>query len=45
MMKGKYYSHLLLFESSIQALADDFSLDFEWQRISLSLLDFPQYSG
>ena len=26
-------------------LADGFSLEFEWQQVSLSLLDSPQYSG
>ena len=35
----------LLLEFSIPALADGFSLEFEWQQVSSSLLDSSQYSG
>ena len=40
-----YYYYLLLFEFSTPALADGFSLEFEWQQVSSSLQDLSQYSG
>ena len=32
------------FEFFAPALADDISMEFGWQQVSLSLLDFSQYS-
>ena len=32
-------------ECFISALADDLSLEFEWQQVSSSYQDSPQYSG
>ena len=36
---------ILFWEVFIPALADDFSLVFKWQRVSLSLPNLSQYSG
>ena len=38
-------NYLLLFEFFTSALADSFSLEFEWQQVSSSFLDSPKYSG
>ena len=40
-----YYHYLVLWESFTLALANVFSLEFEWQQVSLSLQDSSQYSG
>ena len=36
---------LLILEFFIPVLADSFPLEFEWQQVSSSLQDSPQYSG
>ena len=36
---------LLIWEFFIPALADDFTLESEWQQVSSSLQDSSQYSG
>ena len=43
--KFSYYYHVTYWEFFTSALADDLSLEFEWQQISSSLQDSSQYSG
>ena len=40
-----YYYYLLLWNFFTQALADVFSLEFEWEQVSSSLQDSSQYFG
>ena len=40
-----YYSYSIHWEFFMSALADDLSLEFEWQQVSSSLQNSSQYSG